>query len=360
MAWDTGLNKSDVAYKIAAATEKRIRVMAGPGTGKSFAMKRRVARLLEAKISPKEILAVTFTRVAAEDLHRELQRLGVPGCEELSGQTLHSLAMRILSRQHVFQMLGRTPRPLNKFELQAMLADIHATHGGKKTCRKLLKAYEAAWAQSQGDAPGFAKTEQEKAFSNDLISWLRFHQCMLIGEIIPYFVRYLKENPKAKEHTEYKYLLVDEYQDLNRAEQAAIGYLGQQGEVCIVGDDDQSIYSFKHAYPDGIREWKKLNGGCADFAMTDCYRCPTTIVQMANALIACNSNRETKNLNEINKNGSGEVIITQLTSPEKEAEWIATKVEQLLAKNIHPSEIIILVQRRKAGRREGPIEILLR
>jgi DNA helicase II / ATP-dependent DNA helicase PcrA len=56
-------------------------------------------------------------------------------------------------------------------------------------------------------------------------------------------------------------------------------------------------------------------------------------------------------LNEINKNGSGEVIITQLTSPEKEAEWIATKVEQLLAKNIHPSEIIILVQRRKAGRR---------
>jgi superfamily I DNA/RNA helicase len=351
MAWDTGLNKSDVAYKIAAATEKRIRVMAGPGTGKSFAMKRRVARLLEAKISPKEILAVTFTRVAAEDLHRELQRLGVPGCEELSGQTLHSLAMRILSRQHVFQMLGRTPRPLNKFELQAMLADIHATHGGKKTCRKLLKAYEAAWAQSQGDAPGFAKTEQEKAFSNDLISWLRFHQCMLIGEIIPYFVRYLKENPKAKEHTEYKYLLVDEYQDLNRAEQAAIGYLGQQGEVCIVGDDDQSIYSFKHAYPDGIREWKKLNGGCADFAMTDCYRCPTTIVQMPNALIACNSNRETKNLNEINKNGSGEVIITQLTSPEKEAEWIATKVEQLLAKNIHPSEMIILVQRRKAGRR---------
>src|SRR5260370_42317301 len=113
-----------------------------------------------------------------------------------------------------------------------------------------------------------AKTEEEKDFSNALINWLKFHKCMLIGEIIPYFVRYLKENPKAKEHTEYKHLLVDEYQDLNKAEQAAIGYLGQQGEVCIVGDDDQSIYSFKHAYPDGIREWKKLNPSCADFAMT--------------------------------------------------------------------------------------------
>jgi DNA helicase-2/ATP-dependent DNA helicase PcrA len=351
MAWHEGLSKDSIVYKIAAAADKRIRVIAGPGTGKSFAMKRRVARLLEAKVSPKEILAVTFTRVAAEDLHRELQKLGVPGCEELSGQTLHSLAMRILSRQHVFQLLGRTPRPLNKFELNAMLADLQADHGGKKACRKLVKAYEAAWAQSQGDVPGFAKTEEEKNFSNDLINWLKFHKCMLIGEIIPYFVRYLKENPKAKEHTEYKQLLVDEYQDLNKAEQTAIAYLGQQADVCIVGDDDQSIYRFKHAYPDGIREWKKLHPGCADFAMADCYRCPTTVVKMANALIACNTNREERGLVEIAAKGPGEVIITQQSDPNAEAEWIATKVEQLLANKVHPSEIIILVQRRKAGRR---------
>ena len=67
--------------------------------------------------------------------------------------------------------------------------NIHAKHGGKKKCRKLLKGYEAAWAQSQGDVPGFAKTEEEKSFTDDLIDWLKFHQCMLIGEIIPYFVR---------------------------------------------------------------------------------------------------------------------------------------------------------------------------
>jgi DNA helicase-2/ATP-dependent DNA helicase PcrA len=351
MAWDAGLEKNSVAYKIAAATEKRIRVIAGPGTGKSFAMKRRVARLLETKIPPKDILAVTFTRVAAEDLHRELQNLGVPGCEELSGQTLHSLAMRILSRQHVFQMLGRTPRPLNRFALNAMLADLHGDHGGKRACRKLVKAYEAAWAQSQGDVPGFAKTEQEKHFSNDLISWLKFHECMLIGEVIPYFVRYLKENPKAKEHTEYKHLLVDEYQDLNKAEQTAIAYLGQQGDICIVGDDDQSIYSFKHAYPDGIREWKKIHANCADFAMVDCHRCPTTVVKIANALIACNSNREERGLSEVEAKGPGEVLITQRSNPDDEAKWIAAKVKELLTKGVHPSELIILVQRKKAGRR---------
>ena len=88
MAWDEDLSKSSVAYKIAAATDKRVRVIAGPGTGKSFAMKRRVARLLEGKVCPKDILAVTFTRVAAEDLHRELQNLGVPGCEELRGRVM--------------------------------------------------------------------------------------------------------------------------------------------------------------------------------------------------------------------------------------------------------------------------------
>jgi len=351
MAWDEDLKKGSVAYKIAAATEKRIRVIAGPGTGKSFAMKRRVARLLEAKISPKEILAVTFTRVAAEDLHRELQKLGVPGCEELEGQTLHGLAMRILSRQHVLQMLGRTPRALNKFELNAMFADLQSAHGGKKECRKLTQAYEAAWAQSQGDVPGFAKTEQEKKFTSDLVNWLKFHECMLIGELIPYIVKYLKENPRAKEHSEFKHLLVDEYQDLNKAEQTAIAYLGNQGEVCIVGDDDQSIYSFKHARPDGIRDWKKLHPGCADLEMADCHRCPTTVVEMANSLIGHNKNRLDRKLAKIESKGPGEVIITQQANPDEEANWIANKVKELLDKGVLPNEIIVLVQRKKAGKR---------
>lgn len=351
MAWDQGLDKGSVAYKIAAASEKRIRVIAGPGTGKSFAMKRRVARLLESKIEPKQILAVTFTRVAAEDLHRELQKLEVPGSEELSGQTLHSLAMRILSRRHVLEMLGRTPRALNRFELNAMFADIQGAHGGKKESKKLVAAYEAAWAQTQGDVPGFAKSEEEKRFAKDLMNWLIFHEFMLIGELIPYLVRYLKENPKAKEHTEYKHLLVDEYQDLNKAEQAAIAYLGKQGEVCIVGDDDQSIYSFKHARPEGIREWVKEHLGCADLQMADCHRCPTTVVKMANSLIAHNTVRDERALTQIDAKGAGAVVITQQSNPDAEAKWIASQVKTLTTSGVHPSEIIILVQRKKAGAR---------
>ena len=350
MAWDTGLDKSSVAFGIAAAPEPRVRVIAGPGTGKSFAMKRRVAKLLESGVAPKEVLAVTFTRVAAEDLHRELQKLGTPGCEELQGQTLHSLAMRILSRKHVLEAVGRVPRSLNTFETKAMICDLATANGGKREVKRMIHGYTAAWAQSQGDEPGFAKNKAEKQFQTDLLDWLEFHQGMLIGELIPYLVRYLKDNPAAAEHSEFKHLLVDEFQDLNKAEQTAIAYLGANAEVCIVGDDDQSIYSFKNAHPDGIREWKGINPGCADLEMADCHRCPTTVVEMANALIAVNKNRTPRELKALDQKGQGEVAIVQVPYLHNEAAWIKDKIEALLAAGVHPSEIIILVQRAVAGK----------
>lgn len=350
MAWDTGLDTGSVAYSIASAPDTRVRVIAGPGTGKSFAMKRRVARLLEAGIAPKELLAVTFTRVAAEDLHRELQKLGVPGCEELEGQTLHSLAMRILSRKHVLEAVGRSPRPLNTFETKALICDIADANGGRRAVKKMLQAYTAAWARSQGDEPGFAKTGGEKTFQADLLAWLEFHQGMLIGELIPYLVRYLKDNPAAAERSEFKHLLVDEYQDLNKAEQTAIAYLGDTAEICIVGDDDQSIYSFKCAHPDGIREWKSIHPSCADLEMADCHRCPTTVVEMANALISVNANRAPRALVPIPGKGPGEVAIVQVSYLHNEAAWISAKVKELLTKGVHPSEIIILVQRSVAAK----------
>lgn len=350
MAWDDGLDKNSVVYAIAAAPDPRVRVIAGPGTGKSFATKRRVAKLLESGIKPSKILAVTFTRVAAEDLHRELQKLKTPGSDQLEGQTLHSLAMRILRRKHVLEALGRSPRPLNRFEIKAMLCDLCGDNGGKRQCAKFIKAYEAAWARSQGDEPGFAKTAEEKNFQADLLDWLNFHEAMLIGELIPYLVKFLKDNPGAPEHAEFSHLLIDEYQDLNKAEQTALAYLGQGAEVCIVGDDDQSIYSFKCAHPDGIREWKKENGGCADHEMAECRRCPTRVVEMANALISHNKNREPRALKPINENGAGDVAIVQLADLDAEASYIAKTVSGLLKKGVHPSEVIILVQRSIAAK----------
>ena len=169
MPWSDGLDPASPAYQVASSQNQQIRVVAGPGTGKSFAMKRRVARLLENDINPRAILPVTFTRVAAEDLHRELVGMGVPGCEEIEGVTLHSLAFRMLSRNHVLAATGRTPRPLNDFEIKPLIADLKEAHGGVKSVKKRINAFEAAWARLQHDEPGYIQSDEDRDFTNDLL-----------------------------------------------------------------------------------------------------------------------------------------------------------------------------------------------
>lgn len=345
MAWNDNLTHGTPAHGIASSTHTRIRVLAGPGTGKSFAMKRRIARILEVDgVDPSKILAVTFTRIAAEDLHRELISLGVSGADRLNGKTLHSLAMAILRQAHVFSVLDRHPRPLNKFEMEPLLSDL-GHHGYKKDRKKLIRAYGAAWARLQTEEPGFTRTQAEQAFIDDLVRWLRFHEAMLIDELIPHLYQYLKSNPSAPERSEYEHLLVDEYQDLNRAEQEVLHFLGENGSICVIGDDDQSIYSFKHAHPDGIREWVNIHSA-DDHAIDECRRCPTTVVRMANSLISKNSSRVIgRRMSEYSGNGPGAVAVRQYETADKEAEAIANKIENLTQGGISPNEIIVLTQR---------------
>jgi superfamily I DNA/RNA helicase len=346
MPWNDNLPPWTPAFAIAASVHRRIRVLAGPGAGKSFAMKRRVARILEVEnVPPQRALAVTFTRVAAEDLHRELASLGVSGANALNGRTLHSLAMTILMRQHVLAALGRVPRPLNEFELEPLLADLSNLHGNKHERRRLMRAYGAGWARLQTQQPGFARTAAEQAFVNDLIDWLVLHEAMLIDEIIPHLFQYLNSNPGAPERTEFSHVLIDEYQDLNRAEQDVLRYLSDRSAVCIIGDDDQSIYSFKHAHPDGIRQWHTLHA-TDDHSIGECRRCPTTVVRMANALIARNADRiQGRAMVERVANGAGEVVIRQYATADAESAAVAAKIGLLIQAGVHPREIIVLAQR---------------
>src|SRR5215831_17169120 len=291
MPWDRDLDPDSPAYGIASSQSRFNRVVAGPGTGKSFALKRRVARLLEEGADPKRILPVTFTNVAAEDLQREMLQIGVPGCENIRGSTLHALCMRILSRESVLQVVGRKPRPLNQFEIEPFLYDLSTTFGNKRTRKKRIRAYEAAWARLQHETPGYAQNPADAAFEAALVNWLTFHEGMLIGEIIPYVYRYLKDNPAAPERNLYDFVLVDEHQDLNKAEQGVVDLLCDAANLCIVGDDDQSLYSFKFAHPAGIREFPTAHGPTTEHQRIECRRCPTLVVQMANSLIANNRDR---------------------------------------------------------------------
>jgi superfamily I DNA/RNA helicase len=350
MAWDTNLNQQSAAYQIAADQSRYIRVVAGPGTGKSFALKRRVARLLESGVLPQRILPVTFTKVAAEDLQRELLSMGVIGCEQIRGSTLHSLGMRILMRQNVLAVTGRTARPLNRFEIEPLLYDLPATFGNKREREKRIRAYEAAWARLQHEQPGFAQAQIDIDFQRGLVGWLRFHEGMLIGEIIPELYRYLRNNPVAPERSMYDHVLVDEYQDLNKAEQAVVDLMCTTGSLCIVGDDDQSLYSFKYAHPEGIRTFVKTHAGATDHRLLDCYRCPTTVVSIANALIAHNVDREPRQLTPITANGPGEMWIVQVPNVAREADVIAAFIDrQINQHGRNPGEILVLAQRRSVG-----------
>lgn len=346
MPWNDNLDVESEAYFIASSDAERLRVLAGPGTGKSFAMKRRVGRLLEIGTDPARILPVTFTRVAAEDLHRELVGMGVEGCDSLNGMTLHSLALKILNRNSVFDVTGRYPRPLNDFELGPLESDL-ASHGKKKEIRKKMNAFSAAWARLQHDDIG-AIEDRDLAFESDLENWLRFHQAMLIGEVIPVTYDYLSSNPHAPERNDYDHILVDEYQDLNKVEQALIEILSQNGEICIVGDDDQSIYSFKHANPEGIQEW--LNPGDEDVDLTVCRRCPSDIVAMANSLICHNQLRpQPRILEPFPDNGQGEVDIVQYGRLENEVEGVGDLVQAFIDSGIPAGEILVLAQRNAIG-----------
>jgi DNA helicase II / ATP-dependent DNA helicase PcrA len=350
MPWDDGLDRNSPAYGIAADLSGSIRVVAGPGTGKSFGLKRRVARLLETGVPPARMLPVTFTNVAAEDLQREMLRVGVPGCEAIRGSTLHALGMKILGRRNVLEATGRIARPLNRFEMEPLLYDLSPNFGNKRDRNKRIRAYEAAWTRLQHEEPGYAADPDDQLFERVLIDWLRFHRGMLIGEIIPQVYQYLRDNPAAPELHLYDHILVDEYQDLNRAEQAVIDLIRNTACLCIVGDDDQSLYSFKFAHPAGIRTFPDSHPGTADHEILECRRCPTLIVAIANSLIAHNRDREPRQLSPLAANGPGDIQIRQFETLADEATGIAVFIrDQIDNHGRRPQDILVLAQRRSIG-----------
>ncbi len=345
MPWNDGLNPPHL--NVAAYPGSPLRVLAGPGTGKTFAIMRRVSRLLEEGENPKDILLVTFTRMAAKELVRKVSELDIDGGEDIKATTLHSLSFSMLQREQVIEATDRTPRPLFKFEMYPLLHDLknQGIAGGIRDLKKNIRAYESAWAKLQRDEPGWAQTTQDNEFEQKLVLWLKFHESMLIGELIPIALQYLRYNPASPYRMKFKHVIVDEYQDLNKAEQVLIDILAEGAKLTIVGDDDQSIYRFKYAHPEGIITFDSSHSDTHDEVLVDCRRCPKLVVRMANELISRNK-RYPKKLCEIPGNRDGEIQILQWRGQRKEAEGIAKIVKHYLEnKGISPGEVLILAQR---------------
>jgi DNA helicase-2/ATP-dependent DNA helicase PcrA len=351
MPWDDGLNPESTAYRIAADDGARIRVLAGPGTGKSFAIKKRITRLLEQGAVPNRVLAVTFTRMAAADLIRDIRSLGVEGADAVIARTLHAECFRILAIRDVINITGRHPRPLAAFEMGPLFEDLRGAAAGrdKRAMRRLVAAYESAWARLQHDAPGAAPTAEDQAFEEALVNWLRFHRCMLIGELVPFALQYLRDNPACPERGAYDHVLVDEYQDLNRAEQELAALLATDSNLIVVGDDDQSIYTFKNAHRTGIIEFMVTYADAHDHSMVDCQRCPRKIVSMANSLISRNTGRAPppRHLVPIPANGEGVVEILQFEHHAQEVTHLTARIAAIVQQGVPPGSIVVLCQSRK-------------
>jgi superfamily I DNA/RNA helicase len=334
--------------------------MAGPGTGKSFAMKRRAARLLESGQNPKRILAVTFTRNAAASLVDDLRDLGVPGSEKIRAGTLHAFCFSLLNRQEVFQFLDRVARPVVtflksgvlQFEGNTMLDDLvgMGAFGPKRDCTKRIRAFEAAWARLQSDDPGWPSDPVDRSFQTALLNWLRFHKAMLIGELVPETLRYLRNNPGCEARSAFDHVIVDEYQDLNRAEQDLIQLISGNRAIAIVGDVDQSIYRFRHANPDGIQTYGERYPETHDELLRECRRCPTRVVAIADHLISHNHpGVPGPHLRPLPGNPKGTIHLVQWDSVEEEATGLAEYVRTLVARHVSPGDILILTPRRLLG-----------
>lgn len=174
-----------------------------------------------------------------------------------------------------------------------------------------------------------------------MINWFNDHKGILIGEVIPIVIEYLRDNPAAEAIEQYDYILVDEFQDLNKSEQEFIRLIRGESNLVIVGDDDQSIYGFKYAHPQGIQEIDEIFGEYEDVPFDVCRRCPKLVTRMASELISKNPNRTLGDLNEFPSNNEGIVDIIQWTDNEQElikiSDFICSELEKGI---IEPEDVL--------------------
>ena len=217
--------------------------------------------------------------------------------------------------------------------------------------RKRQTAFEAAWAREQHHDPGWPHDADDRRHQGVLEEWLRYHEGMLLGELVPLTLRYLRDNPECAERSQFEHVLVDEYQDLNRAEQSVIDLLSEQASLAVVGDEDQSIYeALRHAHPEGIARFDETHPGTFDVPLAICRRCPPRIVSIATELIQHNRRRIGHPLVPRADGNTCDIHLVQWPTMEDEAAGLADYIHRQIAGEVfEPGRTLILSARRQFG-----------
>ncbi len=333
-----GLNP--VQYEAVTHTTGPLLIVAGAGSGKTRVLTHRIAHLIKDQgISPFEILAITFTNKAADEMKSRVAELVGPVAEKMWVSTFHSACVRILRRD-----AGRMGFP-SSFTIYDQ-ADAHRLTGyvirdlgldAKKFPPRSVHGSISA-AKNDGLGPEEYKERAKTIFERKIADVFVEYQARLLkagamdfDDLLVNTVELFRRFPEVLEHYQrrFRHVMVDEYQDTNRVQNELVLMLSaQSGDVCVVGDADQSIYKFRGADMRNIVEFEDAFPDVTVVLLEQNYRSSQTILDAANAVIANNLSRKPKEL--WTESGPGEAIVRYHADDEAdEAQWIAHQIMHL-------------------------------
>ncbi len=315
-------------------------IVAGAGSGKTRVLTHRIAHLIEQEgISPFRILAITFTNKAADEMRHRVEALVGPVAKKMWVSTFHSACVRILRRDigalgyptsftiydeaDATRLTSYVLRDLNVDPKRFPARSVHATISAAKN--ELIGPEEYAAKASTIFERRIADVYREYQVRLQRAGALDF------DDILTLTVKLFREHPDVLAHYQerFEHVLVDEYQDTNRAQNEIVLMLGKaHHNVCVVGDSDQSIYRFRAADIRNILEFEQAFPDVTVITLEQNYRSTQTILDAANAVIANNLGRKPKNL--WTDQGLGDPIVRYHADDEgDEAQWVAHQIALL-------------------------------
>jgi DNA helicase-2/ATP-dependent DNA helicase PcrA len=326
--------------------KKHARVLAGPGTGKSATLVAFLDRILAANPGQRMKL-LTFTRAATSELAKKVSEHPVAATERPS--TVHSFAISTLL---VNPGAGNLPQPLriaDNWEYGNIVRPSLAKRVGVKlkTLDKLITELESNWQSLRlEDDPRIDPKDRARFLG----AWNEHREILgytLLAEL-PNAVRYALQNYPDLKGVDYALLIVDEYQDLNACDLEVLKLIAARGCAIIgAGDDDQSIYHFRKAAPQGIRRFLTDYSGAADYPLSITQRCGSTIIGWATYVIGGDPDRPKTRIPLKPAEGSpdGECALLSFADEKAEAKGVASLIERLAnAEKLPPEEILVLLR----------------
>ena len=314
-------------------------VVAGAGSGKTRVLTHRIAHLISEGVSPFEILAITFTNKAADEMKHRVAELVGPVAQKMWVSTFHAACVRILRRD------GRALRFPSSFTIYDQADAVRLTGYVLRDMNVDPKRFpprsvHATISAAKNELVGVDEYEERAAgiFEKRIAGVYREYQNRLLqagamdfDDLLTQTVRLFREHPDVLAHYQrrFRHVLVDEYQDTNAAQNAIVTMLAREHRnICVVGDGDQSIYRFRGADVTNINDFEKAFPDTTVVVLDQNYRSTQTILTAANAVIANNLGRKPKNL--WTDQGSGEKIVKYSAEDETdEAAFVSGEASRL-------------------------------